>query len=99
MGLAPSRITRMGRRPAGKADLSWSVPGMHSCLLACHWMKVLVGETPTLASCGLEQYGTIPVQWSVMHSHERRVPGSMIDDELEVCFELLLSVMLTKRRP
>jgi hypothetical protein len=33
-----------------------------------------------------------------MHSHERRVPGSMIDDEFEVCFKLLLSVMITKRR-
>jgi hypothetical protein len=38
------------------------------------------------------------VQWYVIHSHERRLPGSMIDDELEVCFELLLSVMLAKRR-
>jgi hypothetical protein len=43
----------------GRADLSWSVPGMHSYLFACHW-KVLVGETPTLASCGVSavRYGS-----------------------------------------
>jgi hypothetical protein len=82
----------------GKADLSWSVPGMHLCLFACHWKVILVGETPTLASCGLAQYGTVLVQWYVMHSHERCLPGSMIHDEFEVCFELLLSVMLAKRR-
>jgi hypothetical protein len=73
---------------------------MHSCLFACHW-KVLVGETPTLALSGvlgLAEYGTVLVQWYVMHAHERRLPGSMIDDEFEVCFELLLSVMLAKRR-
>jgi hypothetical protein len=52
-----------------------------------HWPRV-----------GLAQYGIVLVQWYVMHSHERRLPGSMIDDELEVCFELLLSVMLAKRR-
>jgi hypothetical protein len=33
-----------------------------------------------------------------MHSHERRLPGNIIDDEFEVCFEHLLSVMLAKRR-
>jgi hypothetical protein len=34
-----------------------------------------------------------------MHLHDRRLPGSMVDDEFEVCFELLLSViMLAKRR-
>jgi hypothetical protein len=34
-----------------------------------------------------------------MHSHEHRLAGSMIDDEFEVCFELLLlSVVLAKRR-
>jgi hypothetical protein len=84
----------------GRAYLSWTVPGMHSCLFACHW-KVLVGETPTLASCGvlgLALYGTVLVQWYVVHSHERRLPGSMIDDEFEVCFKLLLSIMLAKRR-
>jgi hypothetical protein len=27
----------------------------------------------------------------VLHSHERRLPGSMIDDEFEVYFELILS--------
>jgi hypothetical protein len=43
----------------GRADLTWSVPGMHSCLFACHW-KVLVGETPALASCGVSvvRYGS-----------------------------------------
>jgi hypothetical protein len=40
----------------GRTDLSWSVPGMHSCLFACHW-KVLVGKTPTLASCGVSALG------------------------------------------
>jgi hypothetical protein len=44
------------------------------------------------------QYGTVLVQWYVMHSHERRLHGSMIDDEFQVCFELLFSVMLAKRR-
>jgi hypothetical protein len=34
---------------------------------------------------GLAQYGTVIVQW---YSHERRLPGSMIDDEFEVCFGL-----------
>jgi hypothetical protein len=34
-----------------------------------------------------------------MHSHERRLAGSIIDDEFEVCFELLFSVVvLAKRR-
>jgi hypothetical protein len=51
-----------------------------------HWPRV-----------GLAQYGTVIVQWYVMHSNERRLPGSMIDDEIEVCFELLLSDMLAKR--
>jgi hypothetical protein len=34
----------------GRADLSWSLSGMHSFLFACYW-KVFVGETPTLALC------------------------------------------------
>jgi hypothetical protein len=33
-----------------------------------------------------------------MHSHEPRLPGSIIDDEFEACFELVLSVVLAKRR-
>jgi hypothetical protein len=33
-----------------------------------------------------------------MHSLERRITGSMIDDGFKVYFELLLSVMLAKRR-
>jgi hypothetical protein len=43
----------------GRADLSWSLPGMYSCrLFACHW-KVLVSETPTHVSCGVSslRYG------------------------------------------
>jgi hypothetical protein len=47
---------------------------------------------------GLAKYGTVPVQWYAMHPHERRLAGSMIDDEFEVCFELLLSFVLAKRR-
>jgi hypothetical protein len=46
----------------------------------------------------LAHYGTVLVRWYVMHSHERRLPGSTIDDEFEVCFELFLVVMLAKRR-
>jgi hypothetical protein len=38
------------------------------------------------------------VQWYVVHSHGRRLAGSMIDDDIEVCFELVLSVVLAKRR-
>jgi hypothetical protein len=34
---------------------------------------------------------------SVAYPQERRLPGSMIDDEFEVCFELLLTVVLAKR--
>jgi hypothetical protein len=53
-----------------------------------HWPRV-----------GFAQYGTVLVQWYVMHSHERRLPGSIIDGEFEVCFELMLSVVvLAKRR-
>jgi hypothetical protein len=53
-----------------------------------HWPRV-----------GLAQYGTFLVQWYVMHSHERRLAGSMtIDDEFEVCFEFRLLVVLAKRR-
>jgi hypothetical protein len=53
MGLGPSRILlEWADARTGRADLSWSVPGMHSCLFTRHW-KVLVGETPTLASCGV----------------------------------------------
>jgi hypothetical protein len=46
----------------GRANLSWSVPGMHSCFFACH-RKVLVGETPTRASCGVSaaRYGSLTV--------------------------------------
>jgi hypothetical protein len=42
----------------GRADLSRLVPGMHSCLFACHW-KAVNGETPTLASFGVSaiRYG------------------------------------------
>jgi hypothetical protein len=42
-----------------RANLYWQVPEMHSCLFACYW-KVLVGETPTLASCGVStvRYGS-----------------------------------------
>jgi hypothetical protein len=36
----------------GSANLSWSLPGMHSFWFACHW-KVSVGGTPTLVSCGV----------------------------------------------
>jgi hypothetical protein len=35
------------------------------------------------ARVGLAQYGTALVQWYVMHSHERRLRGSMIDEEFE----------------
>jgi hypothetical protein len=45
----------------------------------------------------LAQYGTVLVQWYVVHSYEHRLAGSMIEDEFEVCFELLLSVVLAKR--
>jgi hypothetical protein len=43
----------------GRAYLSWSLLGMHSFLFACYW-KVLVDETPTLASCGVSavRYGS-----------------------------------------
>jgi hypothetical protein len=36
----------------GKTDLSWSMPGMHSCFFACY-RQVLVGETPSLAWFGV----------------------------------------------
>jgi hypothetical protein len=46
---------------------------------------------------GLAQYGgTVILLWYVVHSHERRLAGSMIDDEFEAYFELLPSVMLAK---
>jgi hypothetical protein len=47
---------------------------------------------------GLAQYGTVLGLWYVVHSNERRMAGSMIDDDLEVCFEVLLSIVLTNRR-
>jgi hypothetical protein len=47
---------------------------------------------------GVAQYGTVLVEWYAVHSHERRLAGSIIDYEFEVCFELLLSVVLAKRR-
>jgi hypothetical protein len=47
---------------------------------------------------GLAHYGTVLVLWYVVHSHERRLAGSMIEEEFEVCFELLLSLGLAKRR-
>ena len=67
-------------------------------MLVCMSLEGLVGETPSLASCGVSavRYGYRTM--CVMQSHERRLPGSMIDDEFEVCFELMLSVMLAKRR-
>jgi hypothetical protein len=47
---------------------------------------------------GLAHYGTALVQWHVVHSHERCLAWSMIDNEFEVCFiELLISVVLAKR--
>jgi hypothetical protein len=39
---------------------------------------------------GLAQYGAVLVQCYVVRSQERRLAGSMIDDEFEVCFELPL---------
>jgi hypothetical protein len=57
----------------------------------------LVKLQPFMPRVGLAQYGAILVQWYVMHSQERRLPGSMIDDEFEVCFELLLSVVIACR--
>jgi hypothetical protein len=51
-------------------------------------------STPTLAQCG-----TVLAQWYVLQSHERGLAGSMMNDEFEVCFELLLSaVVLANRR-
>jgi hypothetical protein len=47
---------------------------------------------------GVAKYGTVIVQWYVVHSHKRRLAGSMIDNEFEVCFELLLLIVLAKRR-
>jgi hypothetical protein len=38
---------------------------------------------------GLAHYGTALVQWYVVHSHERHLAGSMIDDEFGVCFYTL----------
>jgi hypothetical protein len=71
---------------------------IHSCLHVIG--RLLVGETPILASIyvGLAQYGTVLMQWFVLHSHERRLAVSMIDDEFEVCFKFLLSVVLAQRR-
>jgi hypothetical protein len=65
-------------------------------LEAFSWLNSHIGgDWPRV---GLAKYGAVLVQWYVMHSHERRLPGSMIDDEFEVCFKLMLSVMLAKRR-
>jgi hypothetical protein len=41
-----------------------------------HWPRAL--------DVGLAEYNTTLVQWCVVHSHERRLAGSMIDDEFEV---------------
>jgi hypothetical protein len=62
----------------GRADLTWYVPGVHLCLFAYHW-KVLVGETPTLASCGVSaaRYGSRAMvrnaltRASPTHEHDR----------------------------
>jgi hypothetical protein len=70
---------------------------MHSCLFACHW-KVLVGETPTLASSGVSVLGYGSRTMVRIALTRASLPKSMIDDEFEVCFELLLSVVLAKRR-
>jgi hypothetical protein len=65
-------------------------------MLVCmsHW-KVLVCETLTLASCGVSavRYGSRTMVCNAL-SHERRLPGSTIDDEFEACFELLLELLL-----
>jgi hypothetical protein len=55
-------------------------------LLKVHYLRYLRCE------------GICEVSLHVMHSHERRLPGSICDDEFEACSELLLSVMLAKRR-
>jgi hypothetical protein len=48
------------------------VPGMHSCLFACHW-KVLVDETPTLTSCGVSavRYGSRTMIRNAQWEHDR----------------------------
>jgi hypothetical protein len=46
----------------------------------------------------IARYGTVLAQWYVMHSYERHLPWSMIDDKFEVCFKLLLSIVLEKPR-
>jgi hypothetical protein len=78
----------------GRANLSWLVPGMHSFLHVIGRFKLV--KLQPLRRCGLAQYGTVLVQWYVVHSHERRLAGGMIDEEFEVCFELHLSVLLAK---
>jgi hypothetical protein len=80
----------------GTADLSWSLLGF--ILVCMYWEAFSWWNSKTSLVVGLAHYGTARVQWYVMHSHECRLPGSMIDDEFEVCFELLLSVVLAKRR-
>jgi hypothetical protein len=83
----------MGRRPDGSGR-PFLVGAGNAFIFVCMSLARL-GHWPRV---GLAQYGTVIVQWYVMHSHERRLPGSMIDGELEVCFEVLLSVVLAKRR-
>jgi hypothetical protein len=71
---------------------------MHSFLFACDWKVISLRNSKNGLDVGLTHYGMVFVQWYVWHSHERRLAGSMNDDEFEVCFELLLSVVLAKRR-
>jgi hypothetical protein len=89
MGLAPSRITRIiewADAQTDRADLSWSLPGMHSFLLACYWKVFSWWNSNTCFKMGLAQYGTTLGQWYVVHSLERLLDGSMIDDEFVLNF-------------
>jgi hypothetical protein len=66
----------------GRANLSWLVPGMYLCLFACFsWWN-----SNTRLDVGLAKYGTVLLQWYVVHSYERRLAGSMIDDNFVLNF-------------
>jgi hypothetical protein len=58
-----------------------------------------VKNSNTGLEVGLAQYGTVLVQWYVVHSHERRLAEGMIDDEVKVCLNFYSHACLQNAAP
>jgi hypothetical protein len=73
------------------------ISGNAFILFACYWNVLCWWNSLIGLNVGLARYGMVVVQWYVMHSLERRLSVSMIDDECKVVSNFY-SVLFSKRR-